>query len=127
MPHITVEYTNNIETKVHITELMKKINASLIAEKDGTVFAPQAIRTRAIKLDNYVTAEGNSEDAFIHVTVKIAPGRSGEVKKCAHDHLFDVLETHVKETMQNQPVVYSIEFNELSKDGDMYKQGNISS
>ncbi|WP_404454547.1 5-carboxymethyl-2-hydroxymuconate Delta-isomerase [Virgibacillus necropolis] len=123
MPHVTVEYTDNIENEANIGAFLKKINESLISE--GDTFTPGAIRSRAIKLTEYFVADGTGEDdAFVHVTMKIAPGRTAEVKKAACDHLFEMMQAHFNELFENRYLALSLELFEFGE-GGTYKQNNI--
>lgn len=123
MPHITVEYTDNIENEANIGDFLRKINESLISE--GDAFSPGAIRSRAIKLTEYFVADGTgSDDAFVHVTMKIAPGRSEEVKKTACDHLFEMMQGHFNDLYVNRYLALSLELYEFGE-GGTYKQNNI--
>lgn len=123
MPHVTVEYTDNIENEANIGEFLKKINESLISE--GDAFSPGAIRSRAIKLTEYVVADGTGkDDAFVHVTMKIAPGRTAEVKKAACVHLFEMMQEHFNKQFADRYVALSLELFEFGE-GGTYKQNNI--
>lgn len=123
MPHVTVEYTDNIESEANIGELLKKINESLISE--GDTFTPGAIRSRAIKLTEYYVADGTGDnDAFVHVTMKIAPGRTPEVKKAACDNLFEMMQAHFNALFDRRYLALSLELFEFGE-GGTYKQNNI--
>ncbi|HEY4552805.1 MAG TPA: 5-carboxymethyl-2-hydroxymuconate isomerase, partial [Bacillaceae bacterium] len=56
MPHIIVEYTDNIKKEARIASLLEKINRSLL-ENDG-LFPIGGIRSRAIELNDYFIADG---------------------------------------------------------------------
>ena len=120
MPHITVEYTNNIQNEVNISELLQGINDSLISHTD--LFSAKGIRSRAIKLTDYKVGNGLSNDAFIHVTLKISTGRTEAAKERVLEHLFNALESHIKEARTKNDIALSLEVSELDHDGNLYKQ-----
>jgi len=120
MPHITVEYTANIPNEANIDELLIKANQSLISH--GDTFSPDGIRSRAIKLNNYVVGDGTNDGAFVHVTLQIASGRTEEIRKAVLDHLFTTIESHFEELMVNKDITLSLQLSELDGDGNMYKQ-----
>ncbi|WP_174614329.1 5-carboxymethyl-2-hydroxymuconate Delta-isomerase [Virgibacillus ihumii] len=122
MPHIIVEYTDNIANDSEIPALLKKINETLIAQ-DG-VFPTGGIRARAIMLTDYYIADGSADDAFVHATLKIAPGRSDEVKKKTCDNLFQMMEEHFVELFETWYIALSMELVEFGKLGT-YKKNNI--
>lgn len=120
MPHCTVEYTNNIENQLNINEILQGINDSLISH-DG-VFSANGIRSRAIMLNDYKIGEGTGNDAFIHVSVKIAKGRTPEIKEIVQSHLFDTLTRLVQEIDTDKPIALSLELSELNNDEKLYSQ-----
>lgn len=122
MPHITVEYTDNIADEAEINALLKKINETLIAA--NSVFPTGGLRARAIKLTDYFIADGSADDAFVHVTLKIASGRSDEVKKQVCDKLFQMIEAHFAALFQNHYLALSMELYEFGE-GGTYKKNNI--
>jgi 5-carboxymethyl-2-hydroxymuconate isomerase len=122
MPHVIVEYTDNLESNGDIQGLLKKINKTLIAQ--GDTFPVGGIRSRAIALKNYVVADGTGgDDAFVHVTLKIGGGRSEAVKKSACERLFQVLEQHFEAVFANRYLAISLELAEFTF--PTYKKNNI--
>ncbi|WP_077328180.1 5-carboxymethyl-2-hydroxymuconate Delta-isomerase [Virgibacillus siamensis] len=122
MPHIIIEYTDNIANEAEMPTLLKKVNETLIAEKG--VFPTGGIRARAIKLTDYCIADGSGNDAFVHVTLKIGGGRSKEVKKQVCDNLFQMIEEHFTEHFHNRYLALSMELYEFGE-GGTYKKNNI--
>src|SRR5699024_4990705 len=92
MPHITVEYTDNIDREANIPLLLEQINKTIA--RHGDVFPIGGLRTRAIRLTDYVIADNMENDAFVQVTMKIGPGRSEKVKKQVTGEMFDMMEAH---------------------------------
>ncbi|MCD8496704.1 MAG: 5-carboxymethyl-2-hydroxymuconate Delta-isomerase [Alphaproteobacteria bacterium] len=90
MPHIIVEYTDHL--KVGIPELLKKLHFTLA---DQDTVALEAIKTRAIPVHDVVIADGNAGDKMIHVTLKLLPGRSDELKKTMAQALWQITRDHV--------------------------------
>lgn len=122
MPHIIVEYTDNIKKEARIASLLEKINRSLL-ENDG-LFPIGGIRSRAIELNDYFIADGTGDDAFVHVTLKIGSGRAEEAKKAACDKLFDVMKEHFSDLFSKRYLALSMELYEFSEAGT-YKLNNI--
>ncbi|WP_323121357.1 5-carboxymethyl-2-hydroxymuconate Delta-isomerase [Burkholderia alba] len=122
MPHIVVEYTDNLKDDARIPVLLKTINDTLIAQ--GGVFPTGGIRSRAIELRDYRVADGAEDDAFVHVTLKIGAGRSDTAKKATCDALFDAIKAHFAELYARRYLALSMELTEFSEDGS-YKHNNI--
>lgn len=123
MPHIVVEYTDNLGADARIPALLKTINDTLIAQ-DGA-FPIGGIRSRALELHDYRVADGADEsDAFVHITLKIGAGRSDAVKKKACDELFEAVKAHFAEVYARRGLALSMELIEFSESGT-YKHNNI--
>ncbi|MET3695795.1 5-carboxymethyl-2-hydroxymuconate isomerase [Bacillus oleivorans] len=121
MPHIIVEYTDNIKGEARIPELLKKLHDVLIARPD--VFPIGGIRSRAIELTEYRVADGSEDDGFVHVTLKIANGRSGVDKKATCDEMYEVLKDHFSLLFEKRYLALSLELYEFVN--PTYKYGNI--
>ncbi|MCL2656237.1 MAG: 5-carboxymethyl-2-hydroxymuconate Delta-isomerase [Betaproteobacteria bacterium] len=122
MPHIIYEYTDNLKAEGKIPELLRKTNQILIAQ--GGVFPIGGIRSRAICLSDYCVADGTSDDAFVHVTMKIGAGRTSEEKQKAGDELFAMIKTHFADLFARRPLALSMEITEFSEAGT-WKHNNI--
>src|SRR5690625_1441568 len=96
------------------------MNTSLISHE--VLFTPQSIRSRAIELTDYLVGHGDNNDAFIHTTLKIAPGRTEEAKKKVFDDLFRTIDEYLKEAAIDKQITISLEFSELNTGGSMYHQ-----
>ncbi|MBS4205625.1 5-carboxymethyl-2-hydroxymuconate Delta-isomerase [Lederbergia citrea] len=122
MPHIIVEYTDNIKDEADIAGLLEKINRSIISH--GNLFPVGGIRSRAIELHDYFIADGTGNDAFIHITMKIGAGRSEEEKTIVCDRLFDVVKKHLALLFEKHYLAISMDLYEFSEAGT-YKWNNI--
>lgn len=122
MPHVIIEYTDNLTGETDIPTLLEGIHAVLMGH--GTVFPVGGIRSRAVALHDYRVADGREDDAFVHVTLKIGAGRSEEVKKQVGDELFDVVKAHFTDLFARRSLALSMELQEFSEAGT-YKHNNI--
>jgi len=122
MPHIVIEYTANLASVARLPILLKTVNEVLIAQ--GGVFPTGGIRSRAIRLDDYRMADGEADDAFVHVTLKIGSGRSEAVKKQTCDALFEAIKAHFAELYATRYLALSMELSEFSESGS-YKHNNV--
>jgi 5-carboxymethyl-2-hydroxymuconate isomerase len=122
MPHIVVEYTDNLGPQADIGGLLKKLAAKMRAS-DG-VFPIGGIRVRAIRLSEYVVADGEEDYAFVHVTVKIGAGRPAEFKKRFFGEMFDLIKTHFEKIYAERYLALSLYIEEVDEDTS-YKHNNI--
>ena len=127
MPHITVEYTDNLGPEARIADLLARINQVMIAQKDEAgkpAYPIGGIRSRAIALDEYCIADGADDYAFVHATVKIGAGRSEVVEKRTTDALFAAMQEHFAELFARRYLALSLELFRFSEAGT-YKHNNI--
>ena len=122
MPHLILEYTDNINEEADIPGLLKKIHEVMI-ERD-TVFPIGGIRSRAIELKDYLVADGTEDDAFVHATLKIGRGRDENVKKEASEAIFQVMKEHFSSLMNSRYLALSFELYEFGEAGTL-KANNI--
>ena len=95
MPHILLEYSDNIAENLKITSLLDTLHKAL---GDFETFDNDRIKSRAVKLDTYIVGAAEGGDAFIHATVSFSRGRSSELRKEIGDHLRKLV---TKETQGN--------------------------
>ncbi|AOH55482.1 5-carboxymethyl-2-hydroxymuconate Delta-isomerase [Peribacillus muralis] len=122
MPHIIIEYTDNIKEDILIEELLKKMNDVLISYP--SIFPIGGIRSRAIELKHYRVADGTENDAFVHAMLKIGAGRNEPDKTNVCDLLFATMEAHFATLFSKRYLALSMELVEFSESGT-YKKNNI--
>ena len=110
MPHLTVEYSANLENQMDILRLVETIhNAAL---KTG-VFELAAVRTRASRRDYYVIADGHRDNAFVAIAVRIAPGRPVETRQRLGQEIFDAACEFLRHLYETTPIGISLEVQEI--------------
>ena len=83
MPHLIVEYSDNLEAGLNVpafdvSALLQEMHAAL----DGKYnIASSRIKARAIKLNDYIVGDHGRAAAMVHVTFKLMEGRSVEARK----------------------------------------------
>ena len=121
MPHQTIEYSANLELELDIEALVRVLHetaASIDALPIG------GLRTRAVARQHYRIADGHPDNAFINVFLRIAPGRSFDVRKAAGEKLFQALCEYLEPIYSSSPLAISYEIQEL--DADLrWKQSNL--
>lgn len=122
MPHFVLEYTNNLREETDIPALLRKVNATLIAQ--GGIFPTGGIRARAIEVKDYAIADSAEDYAFIHASLKIGAGRTPEEKKQTGDALFAMMQEHLAPVFARRYLALSMEFNEFNEAGT-WKQNNL--
>lgn len=88
MPHITLEYSANLDSRVQMADLCTIAKAAMMKTD---VFELGAIRVRAVRCEAYAIADELPENAFVAVLVRIGAGRSEADKKRVGETLFAAL------------------------------------
>lgn len=122
MPHLIVEYTDNLGAGGDIPGLLRNANALLISQ--GGVFKPGAVRSRAVALHEYCMADGKADYAFVHATLKIGAGRTPEEKQRAGTALFNMFKDHFAAQFSQRYLALSLELHEFDE-GGTYKHNNV--
>ncbi|MCC7414112.1 MAG: 5-carboxymethyl-2-hydroxymuconate Delta-isomerase [Gammaproteobacteria bacterium] len=122
MPHLTFEYTANIEANADLDGLLRKAHEVLIAQDD--VFSTGGIRSRALRLDHYRMADGAADYAFVHATLKIGAGRDEACRRRVGDALFAMMQEHFAALFAARYLALSLEIAEFGASGT-WKHNNV--
>lgn len=121
MPHLIVEYSDNLEAEGDIAGLLPKLSTVLI---DQGAYPIGGIRVRAVGVRHYRIADGAADDAFVHATLKIGAGRSDAVKQATCERLFEAVKTHFADLFARRYLALSLELVEFGEAGT-WKHNNI--
>jgi 5-carboxymethyl-2-hydroxymuconate isomerase len=91
MPHLTIEYTANLEN-FDAAKALAALNQVMV---NTGLFHEPDIKNRAIRLDIFQAGVVCEPRAFVHLRVGILSGRSGEERKHMADALLPVLNATV--------------------------------
>lgn len=92
MPHMYVEYSNNLQG-IQEGTLMDALNAAVCGH--ATVADEADVKTRIAKLNDYRIGLNTAGRAFAHVELRLMAGRTPEVKKELSDRIAAVLKAHI--------------------------------
>ena len=111
MAHFILEYSKNLSAnELKLDELFQNLHNAAI----GTGLFPLAgLRSRAHPCDDYRVADGDSSFAFVHLEVRLGPGRTDEEKQTAADAIFQALSQSLDDCYQQRGLAISFEMNEL--------------
>ncbi|MBC3862660.1 5-carboxymethyl-2-hydroxymuconate Delta-isomerase [Undibacterium jejuense] len=111
MPHLTLEYTDNLlhfnADKVLLTLNRKLANSSEFEEID--------IKSRAIKIASFRVGISHQVRGFVHVKLAILSGRSNETKRVLSESILLVLKQLCK-LHSNLHVQLCVEIQEIERD-----------
>lgn len=93
MPHLTLEYTDNL-TGLKVEPVLAAINEAAF---DSGLFGESDIKSRAVKLAHYRTGIHVAARGFVHVRIALLAGRSDEERKHLADAVLAVLRASLGE------------------------------
>lgn len=119
MPHLTLEYSDNIE--VDIQPLLARLNEEVVAT--GAINL-KGIKSRAIKHAHYRIADGDPDYAFVHVGLLIREGRPLEIQKEATQRVMKVLKETFGHLFETRKLSLTVDLKEM-RDGIALTEHNI--
>lgn len=121
MPHQIIEYSANLDEDMRVDELV----AALHETAKGIDALPiGGLRTRAVARQHFAVADGHPDNSFINVTLRMARGRTLEVRKDAGERLFKALCDFIEPIFNERPVSLSYEIQEIRPE-TRWMQSNI--
>jgi 5-carboxymethyl-2-hydroxymuconate isomerase len=119
MPHLTLEYTDNID--VDVQPLLARLHEEIVAT--GAINL-KGIKSRAIKHTQYRIADGDPDYAFVHVGLLIREGRPIEVQKEATRRVMKVLKDTFGILFETRKLSLSVDLKEM-REGIALTEHNI--
>ena len=110
MPHLTLEYTRNLN-RFDANEILALLNVAVF---ESGQFEEAAIKSRAIELKHFALGLTDPHRRFIALKVAILQGRSPDVRRELAGRLMDVLRTYLKHN--GEIVSASVEITEIVTD-----------
>ncbi|WP_207885259.1 5-carboxymethyl-2-hydroxymuconate Delta-isomerase [Pseudomonas sp. 30_B] len=112
MPHIAIDYTANLANDLQPLDLPRKLHKA--AQAMG-VFPINGLRTFARAIGEYRVGANTTNEAFINIQVRIAPGRPEELRQRIVDTLFATAEQTLAELIARRPVGLQLEITEFDR------------
>jgi 5-carboxymethyl-2-hydroxymuconate isomerase len=110
MPHVQIDYSANLESRLDIAGLCRVLRDAAVA----TGILPLAgIRVRAIKADHVVIADGQPDHAYLDISVRLRGGRTDAAKAEATALIFAAAEAHCAGVMATSPFMLSLEMRDI--------------
>ena len=119
MPHLTLEYSDNME--VDVQPLLARLHEEVVAT--GAINL-KGIKSRAIKHTQYRIADGDPDYAFVHVGLLIREGRPIEVQKEATQRVMKVLKETFGHLFEKRKLSLTVDLKEM-RDGIALTEHNI--
>lgn len=111
MPHITVEYSANLEADLDPAALVAALHAAALATG---VFPIGGLRTRAARREIFLVADGDPDNAFVAVTARIGEGRSEDTRMDVAQALMQALEKATASAFAKRGLGLTVEVQEIN-------------
>jgi 5-carboxymethyl-2-hydroxymuconate isomerase len=112
MPHLILEHSSNLIEKTALPSLFKKCHV-LLAEMLPTEV--KSCVSRAIECDRFCVGEGQGQNAFIHVSLRVKAGRTFETLQKTGESLAAMIKEYCVESGKQFNLQISVEIIELQK------------
>lgn len=110
MPHLTVEYSANLEGRADLGALCAALLETML---ETGLFEIGAVRVRALRADHYAIADLLPENAFVDLNLRIGKGRSAEEKKRTGEALFATASRLLAPLFETPHFALSLEIREI--------------
>lgn len=112
MPHLTIEYSANLDGMVDMGQLCAEL---VDAAMSTGIFEIGALRVRAIRCDHFAIADRHDANAFIDMSLRVGQGRSAEQKQQAGDAIYAAASAHLASLLDAPHFALSLEVREIDK------------
>lgn len=110
MPHQIVEYSSNLDGVMDVRGLVDCLHAAAL---ETGIFPVAGLRTRAVRRDVYRIADGHSDNAFVHVLLRIRFGRSLDDRQRAADRVSKALFDFLADLSATRPLALSLDIQDI--------------
>jgi 5-carboxymethyl-2-hydroxymuconate isomerase len=121
MPHFTIEYSANLDTRVDMTEVVEVVRKAAV---ETGIFPLGGIRVRAVRCEHYAIGDGNPDFAFLDMLLRLGEGRDLSTRKSAGEHIFRALSTYLDPIFTNGLFALSFDM-QINDKETSWKRNNI--
>ena len=115
MPHLTIEYTANLEATAGMDLLCTALAATLVALRHGDgapLFPVAGTRVMAWPAPHFAVADGQPDRAFIYLNLLITPGRSAAMVQRAGEAVLASCKAHLAPVFAKHAVGLTLQIHE---------------
>jgi len=113
MPHLTVEYTRNLQPTVQFAELFARLH-SVLTEVGG--LKRENCKSRAAQLSEFLVGDGATDAAFVHLDVRFLEGRSSDVKREIGTRMLAILRDCFRgDTLDVDAAQFTVEIRDIER------------
>lgn len=110
MPHLIIEYSKNLRDAIGPDAMVDALHTAAVATGE---FPAMSLRTRAVERDCYRVGDGHPENGFVHIVLRIRPGRERARKTEIGEAVFAAALAHLKSTFETRPLGLTFEVQDI--------------
>ncbi|MBN1317090.1 MAG: 5-carboxymethyl-2-hydroxymuconate Delta-isomerase [Anaerolineales bacterium] len=112
MPHLTLEYTNNLTDQINYDDLFSKLHQAI---SDTTGIDIQNCKSRAVCHDTFWISTGDASNAFVNLIIRIFEGRPAKIKQDTAQQCMAVLKEFYGKSLAGLDLQISIEIQDIQR------------
>jgi 5-carboxymethyl-2-hydroxymuconate isomerase len=97
---------------IDVARLVSDVHEAILATG---VFEIGAVRTRAARRDVFVVADGDPDNAFVHVSMRMAQGRDAATQKRVAQDVLDIIAASTAGIFGRAGLGLSVEISEIDR------------
>ena len=113
MPHLTLEYSDNLPGPVDFDSLFARLHAALV-ETASVRLAD--IKSRAVAQPRFRVGAGGPEAVFAHLTVALFGGRDVALQRQITERLLEILRDGLARAWAERPCDLTVEIREIRRE-----------
>lgn len=113
MPHITLEYSANLDGRVAIGELCERVLEAVLSTG---VFETGAVRVRAVRCDAYAIADRHPDNGFVDGSLRMGRGRDLATRRKVGEAIFQAMADFLEAQFAEDHFALSFEVREIDPD-----------
>lgn len=121
MPHFTIEYSANLDSRLDIGAVCEVVRKAAV---ETSIFPLGGIRVRAIRCEHYAIADARNDYGFLDMVLRIGEGRDLATRQKAGEHVFQALSKHLDPVFSVSKFALSFDMQINDKDTS-WKRNNI--
>lgn len=110
MPHLSIEYSSNLDGVVDVSGLCECLRQAAIATD---VFPLKGVRVRALRCEHYAIADGDSAHGFIDISVRLREGRDLATRQRATEAIYQAAEQFLEPHFAQGSLALSLEMRNI--------------
>ena len=110
MPHLCIEYSANMESRVDMAGFCDALRRAAI---DTGILPLAGVRVRALRADHVSLADGGADHGFVDISLRLRAGRDLASRKKATDQIFAAARTFLQPAMDRFSIALSFEMRDI--------------